>query len=112
MHSNAVSEDCGQNNAAVPSADSSPIPERIQVYVILAGAATPSAQRAALSRLTSNFGRAVMQPLVMLGIVMVVLWAVLWLGLKIATGMIHVMLIVGLAFVIWGLIKKGARAIT
>ena len=53
-----------------------------------------------------------MQPLMMLGIVMVVLWAVLWLGLKIATGMIHVMLIVGLAFVIWGLIKKGARAIT
>ncbi|HEX6941684.1 MAG TPA: hypothetical protein VF128_02085, partial [Gemmatimonadaceae bacterium] len=55
---------------------------------------------------------AVMQPLVMLGIVMVVLWAVLWLGLKIATGMIHVLVIVGLAFVIWGLIKKGARAIT
>ena len=53
-----------------------------------------------------------MQPLVMLGIVMVVLWAVLWLGLKIATGMIHVLVIVGLALVIWGLIKKGARAIT
>ena len=53
-----------------------------------------------------------MQPLVMLGIVLVVLWAVMWLGLKIATGLIHVMLIVGLAFVIWGLIKKGARAIT
>ena len=53
-----------------------------------------------------------MQPLVLLGIVLVVLWAVLWLGLKIATGMIHVLAIVGLAFVIWGLIKRGARAIT
>ena len=53
-----------------------------------------------------------MQPLVMLGVVLVVLWAVLWLGLKIATGLIHVMLIVGLAFVIWGLIKRGVRAIT
>ena len=54
----------------------------------------------------------VMRPLVMLGVALVVLWAVLWLGLKIATGMIHVLVIVGLAFVIWGLIKKGARAIT
>ena len=53
-----------------------------------------------------------MQPMVMLGVVLVVLWAVFWLGLKIATGMIHVLVIVGLAFVIWGLIKKGARAIT
>ena len=53
-----------------------------------------------------------MQPMVMLGVVLVVLWAVLWLGLKIATGLIHVVVIVGLAFVIWGLIKRGARAIT
>ena len=53
-----------------------------------------------------------MQPMVLLGIVLVVLWAVLWLGLKIATGMIHLLVIVGLAFVVWGLIKKGARAIT
>lgn len=53
-----------------------------------------------------------MQPMVMLGIILVVLWAVLWLGLKIATGLIHVLVIVGLAFVIWGLIKRGARAIT
>jgi hypothetical protein len=53
-----------------------------------------------------------MQPLVLLGIVLVVLWAVLWLGLKLATGFIHLVLIVGLAFVIWGLIKRGVRAIT
>lgn len=54
----------------------------------------------------------VMQPLVWLGIVLVVLWAVMWIGLKVATGMIHVLVIVGLALVIWGLIKRGARAIT
>lgn len=53
-----------------------------------------------------------MQPLVWLGIVLVVLWAVMWIGLKVATGMIHVLVIVGLALVIWGLIKRGARAIT
>jgi hypothetical protein len=53
-----------------------------------------------------------MQPLVWVGIVMVVLWAVMWIGLKVATGMIHVLVILGLAFVIWGLIKRGTRAIT
>ena len=47
-----------------------------------------------------------------LGIIMVVAWAFMWLGLKIATGMIHVLVIVGLALVIWGFIKRGARAIT
>ena len=55
---------------------------------------------------------AAMRPLVWLGIVLVVLWAVLWIGLKIATGFIHLLVIVGLAFVIWGLIKRGVRAIT
>jgi hypothetical protein len=53
-----------------------------------------------------------MQPLLWLGIVLVVLWAVMWIGLKVATGMIHLLVILGLAFVIWGLIKRGARAIT
>jgi hypothetical protein len=53
-----------------------------------------------------------MQPLVWLGIVLVVLWAILWLGLKLASGMLHLLVVVGLALVIWGLIKRGARAIT
>ena len=47
-----------------------------------------------------------------LGIILVVAWAFMWYGLKIATGMIHVMVIVGLALIIWGFIKRGARAIT
>ena len=51
-------------------------------------------------------------PSLWLGIVLVVTWAILWLGLKIATGLIHLLVIVGLALVIWGYIKKGARAIT
>ena len=53
-----------------------------------------------------------MKGLVWLGIILVALWAVLWLGLKIATGFIHVIFIVGLALVIWGLIKLGSRAVT
>lgn len=51
-------------------------------------------------------------PSLWLGIILVVAWAVLWIGLKIATGLIHVLVILGLALVIWGFIKRGARAIT
>jgi hypothetical protein len=47
-----------------------------------------------------------------LGIIIVVAWAFMWLGLKVATGMIHVLAVIGLALVIWSLIKRGARAVT
>jgi uncharacterized membrane protein (DUF485 family) len=51
-------------------------------------------------------------PTVWLGIILIVAWAVLWLGLKLATGLIHLMVIIGLALIVWGMIKRGARAIT
>ncbi len=51
-------------------------------------------------------------PTLWLGIVLVVAWAFMWLGLKIATGLIHLLVILGLVLVVWGLIKRGARAIT
>ena len=51
-------------------------------------------------------------PTLWLGLVLVVAWAVLWLGLKLATGLIHLLFIIGLALVVWGRIKRGARAIT
>lgn len=54
----------------------------------------------------------VMRPLVWLGIILVVLWAVLWLGLKMASGLIHLLFIAGLVFVVWGLVKRGVRAVT
>ena len=53
-----------------------------------------------------------MQALVGLGIALVVLWAILVIGLKVAAGLVHLLVVIGLAFVIWGLIKRGARAIT
>ena len=53
-----------------------------------------------------------MQALVGLGVALVVLWAFLWLGLKIAAGAIHILFLLGLVLVVWGLIKRGARAIT
>jgi hypothetical protein len=46
-----------------------------------------------------------------LGVVLVVLWAVLWLGLKIVSGVVHLLVVIGLAFVVWGLVKRGARAV-
>ena len=51
-------------------------------------------------------------PSLWLGIVLVVAWAVLWIGLKVATGLLHLLVIVGLALIIWGAIKRGTRAIT
>ena len=47
-----------------------------------------------------------------LGVVLVVLWAVLWLGLKIVSGLVHLLVIAGAALIIWGLLKKGANAIS
>lgn len=52
-----------------------------------------------------------MHPFVWLGVVLLVLWAVLWLGFKIVSGVVHLLVIVGVAFLIWGLVKKGANAV-
>jgi len=49
--------------------------------------------------------------LVTLGIILVVLWAVLWLGFHIVSGIIHLLIIVGVILIVWGLIKRGARAV-
>ena len=52
-----------------------------------------------------------MHPFVWLGVAALVVWAVLWLGLNIVSGAIHLLLLVGAAFLIWGLVKRGARAV-
>ena len=46
-----------------------------------------------------------------LGAVLVVLWILGWLVFKIASGLIHLVLIIGIALFVWGLMKKGARAV-
>ncbi len=53
-----------------------------------------------------------MNPLVSLGTVLLVLWAVAWLFFKVVSGLIHLLLVIGIAMIVWGLIKKGARAVT
>ncbi len=49
--------------------------------------------------------------MVWLGIALLVLWAVLWLGLKIVSGVIHLLVIAGVVLLVWGLVKRGARAV-
>ena len=46
-----------------------------------------------------------------LGIVLLVLWVVLWLGFKIVSAVVHLLVLIGVVLLIWGLVKKGARAV-
>ena len=52
-----------------------------------------------------------MSALVWLGIVLIVLWVILWLGFHIVSGLIHLLVIIGIILLVWGLIKRGARAV-
>lgn len=47
-----------------------------------------------------------------LGVVLIALWAILWLGFKIVSGLVHLLVIAGAVFIIWGLLKKGAAAVS
>lgn len=46
-----------------------------------------------------------MKGLVWLGVIMVIAWAVLWLGVKMAVGAIHLLLLFGLIAIIWGFVQ-------
>jgi hypothetical protein len=46
-----------------------------------------------------------------IGIALLVLWAVLWLGFKIVSGLVHLLVVVGVVLLIWGLVKRGARGL-
>lgn len=52
-----------------------------------------------------------MPVLVWLGIVLLVLWGVLWFGFKIVSGMVHLLVLLAVVFIVWGLLKRGARAV-
>ena len=40
-----------------------------------------------------------------IGAAFVVLWLVLWLGLKIVVGTVHLLLLLGLVLIVWGLVQ-------
>lgn len=52
-----------------------------------------------------------MSALVWIGIVLLVLWAVLWLGFHIVTGLVHLIVLVAVVLIVWGLVKRGANAV-
>ena len=52
-----------------------------------------------------------MHALVWLGIALLVLWAILWLGFKIVGGLVHLLVLAAIVFIVWGLVKKGAHAV-
>jgi hypothetical protein len=52
-----------------------------------------------------------MHPLTWLGVILLVAWALLWLGFKIVSGMVHLIVLVALALIVWGLVKRGASAV-
>jgi hypothetical protein len=53
-----------------------------------------------------------MAGLVWLGIILVALWLVLWIGFHVVSVLIHILLVVGVVLLIWGLIKRGAHAVS
>lgn len=52
-----------------------------------------------------------MHSFVWLGVVLLIVWAVLWLGFKIVSGVVHLLVLVAVIFIVWGLVKRGARAV-
>ena len=47
-----------------------------------------------------------MKPLVWIGIAMIVCWAILWLGIKMAVAAVHLLLLLGLVLIVWGLVHN------
>jgi Flp pilus assembly protein TadB len=45
--------------------------------------------------------------LVWIGIAMVICWGVLWLGVKMAIGAVHLLLLLGVVLIGWGLLHSG-----
>jgi hypothetical protein len=52
-----------------------------------------------------------MRALVGFGIVLLVLWAILWIGFRIVSGLIHLMVLAAVILIIVGLVRRGASAL-
>lgn len=48
-----------------------------------------------------------MKPLVWLGLGLVLAWAILWLGIKMAVFAVHLLLLIGVVLIGWGLLQRG-----
>lgn len=52
-----------------------------------------------------------MGALVWIGFVLVALWGVLWLGFHVVSGLVHLLVLVAIVMIVWGLVKRGANAV-
>lgn len=48
-----------------------------------------------------------MKFLVWIGLAMVLCWAFLWLGIKMAVAAVHLVLVLGIVLIGWGLLHRG-----
>ena len=55
--------------------------------------------------------RTVMRFLSWIGLALIVLWLVLWLAVKVAVGAIHLIALLGLVLVVWGLLGGRNRTV-
>jgi len=53
-----------------------------------------------------------MNPFVGLGVLLLAIWAVLWLGFHVVSSLIHLLVIVAVVMIVWGLVKRGASAVS
>jgi hypothetical protein len=47
-----------------------------------------------------------MKLLVWIGVAMMICWGILWFGIKLAIGAIHILLVLGLVLFCWGLLQR------
>ena len=40
-----------------------------------------------------------------LGVAFIILWLVLWLGVKMVVGAVHLLLVLGLVLIVWGVVQ-------
>lgn len=52
-----------------------------------------------------------MSGLVWLGIFLLVVWAILWLGFHIVASVIHLLVILAAVCIVWGLVKRRVRSV-
>ena len=52
-----------------------------------------------------------MNVLFWIGVAMVIGWGLLWLGIKIAVGAVHLLLVLGIALIGWALLRRTARSL-
>ena len=46
-----------------------------------------------------------------IGVLLLIVWAVLWLGFHVVTGAIHLLVLAAVALIVWGFVKRGASAV-